>query len=159
MLKMGLVLLGLMLVCASPVSTRAYVQKFPAKPKKPRYITVQRIKNASASMYYGPTMHQQEYATGSFRGDVALNGEGKKTALTNRKPRAMQTLAFKRHRFKKGTLIRIPELNIIGQVEDVGDLKLNQADVFAGHGEDAMKKALKWGKRPVTLEVVKLVKD
>lgn len=109
-------------------------------------------------MYYGPTKLQDEYATGSFKGDVALNGEGKITALTKKRPRAMKTLAFKRHRFKKGTLIRIPELNIIGEVEDVGKLAHNQVDIFAGHGEEAMKKAIDWGKKPVTLEVVKIAK-
>ncbi|OHA01617.1 MAG: hypothetical protein A3I44_06195 [Candidatus Sungbacteria bacterium RIFCSPLOWO2_02_FULL_51_17] len=106
-----------------------------------------------ASAYYGPRPGQAFYATGSYAGDIELNGRGKRTASGTR-PIAYQTVAVDPTIFPYGTRFRIPGWGY-GIAEDTGrDIRGLRVDLFKGHGEAALVKALYFGRRPITIEVM-----
>lgn len=122
-------------------------KEFPIFPYKRVYII---------SAYYSPLLSQEHYATGSYEGDVRLNGDGVLSADNSYVYPGMiaapSSIPF-------GTKIEIPGLGI-GAVHDRGGAILakdesgdlhDRLDVWMGFGDDGLDSALEWGRR--TLEV------
>lgn len=113
-------------------------------------------KTFTISAYYSPLPCQNRYVTGSFAGDVRLNGEGVHTAdgsiVYPGLIAAPRTYAF-------GTKMDIPGIGIVavhdrgGAIVSGNGLNLyDRLDVWMGYGDKGLKRALNWGKR--TMDVV-----
>jgi len=103
--------------------------------------------------YYKPLANQSRYATGSFRGDIRLNGSGKITS-SGKKPRAGITVSADPRVLPMGTIICVPNFGV-GVVEDTGgSIKGNKLDLFMGEGEEALKKSISWGRKKLTIDVI-----
>lgn len=109
------------------------------------------------SAYYSPIAGQQRYVTGSYAGDIRLNGGGVRgadgTPVYPGMIAAPKTYAF-------GTKMEIPGIGLVA-VHDRGGAIVHagqrgnaydRLDVWMGHGDEGLQRAMKWGKR--TVEVV-----
>ena len=109
------------------------------------------------SAYYSPLPCQMRYVTGSYNGDIRLNGGGKRgadgTFVYPVMIAAPRTYDF-------GTKMDIPEVGIVA-VHDRGGairpadgsaLLYDRLDIWMGYGDKGLERALRWGKR--TYEVV-----
>ena len=106
------------------------------------------------TFYYAPDKNQSHYATGSYRGDVALNGDGKKTK-SGTVPR-VGTLAADPNFLRPKTVVQVPGFGPC-VVQDVGlDIKgRHRLDLFVGRGEKALRIAEKLGRMTMIVKVVK----
>ncbi len=106
--------------------------------------------------YYSPLPDQTFYIKGSFEADVRLNGRGTNGADGTEVYIGMLA-APKTYPF--GTRVKIPGLGV-GEVHDRGGAILarknyDRIDVWMGHGEEGLARALNWGSRLVEGEVYK----
>lgn len=106
------------------------------------------------SAYYSPLPGQQFYMRGSYEADIRLNGRGTNGADGTQVYTGM--LAAPRT-YPFGTRIRIPGLGV-GEVHDRGGAikaraNYDRIDVWMGHGEEGLSRALNWGMRLVEGEV------
>lgn len=110
------------------------------------------------SAYYSPLPCQNRYVTGSYEGDIRLNGGGKRgadgTAVYPGMIAAPKTYAF-------GTKMDIPGVGIVA-VHDRGGAIVasngqegvyDRLDIWMGYGDVGLKRALNWGKRRVEVVV------
>lgn len=110
------------------------------------------------SAYYSPIPGQQRYVTGSYAGDIRLNGSGVNgadgTPVYPGMIAAPKTYAF-------GTKMKIPGVGTVA-VHDRGGAIVNSGqrgnahdrlDVWMGYGDVGLQRALNWGKRTVDVEV------
>jgi len=104
--------------------------------------------------YYSPLPDQSFYIRGSYEADIRLNGRGTNgadgTAVYPGMLAAPKSYPF-------GTRIHIPGLGV-GEVHDRGGAILeredyDRIDVWMGHGEEGLARALNWGSRMVEGEV------
>lgn len=103
--------------------------------------------------YYQPVKNQDKYATGSFRGDMKMNG-GKKT-WSGKIPKIGMAAADHKI-FPLGTRLYISELRMYVTIEDKGGkIKGKRIDVFTGRGDAGLERAIAWGKRKITVKVIK----
>lgn len=107
------------------------------------------------SAYYSPLPNQESYVRGTYAGDLRLNGDGTHgadgTAVYVGMLAAPKTYDF-------GTKISIPGLGV-GTVHDRGGAILpykdfDRIDVWMGYGDAGRRRALQWGMRSVTGEIV-----
>ena len=106
------------------------------------------------SAYYSPLPNQSFYMRGSYEADIRLNGRGTNGADGTQVYIGM--LAAPRT-YPFGTRISIPGLGV-GEVHDRGGAILakrnyDRIDVWMGHGEEGLARALNWGMRLVEGEV------
>jgi peptidoglycan hydrolase-like protein with peptidoglycan-binding domain/3D (Asp-Asp-Asp) domain-containing protein len=106
------------------------------------------------SAYYSPLPNQAKYVTGSYAGDIRLNGDGVKaadgTVVYPGMVAAPKSYAF-------GTKMYIPGVGTVavhdrgGAIVHAGERgnSYDRLDVWMGHGDAGLKRALKWGKRTV----------
>lgn len=105
----------------------------------------------SVTAYYRPVPGQRMYAEGNFRRDQYLNGTGKRTSYGKKPERG--TIAADPRLIRPGTVLYVPGYGW-GKVADRGGgIKGRRLDVFMGSGEPALRKALKWGRRKVSVSV------
>lgn len=109
------------------------------------------------SAYYSPLPCQNRYATGSYEGDIRLNGYGVHGADgTDVYPgmiAAPKTYAF-------GTKMDIPGIGVVAVHDRGGAIKpsngqegvYDRLDIWMGYGDKGLTRALNWGKR--TMDVV-----
>lgn len=102
------------------------------------------------SSYYTPLPGQTKYFTGSFEGDVRLNGEGV-TAADGTKVYPGMAAAPKRFPF--GTKMQIPGVGMVAIHDRGGAIKNNRLDIWMGRGEEGLRRALGWGMRSVDVTV------
>lgn len=100
--------------------------------------------------YYSPLPDQTRYATGTYEGDIRLNGEGVHaadgTVVFSGMFAAPPDVPF-------GTKIFIPGIGL-GEVHDRGGaIKVNRLDVWMGYGEEGLRRALSYGIREVTATI------
>lgn len=105
-------------------------------------------KKFTISSYYTPLPGQSRYFTGSYEGDVRLNGEGV-TAADGTKVYPGMAAAPKTFRF--GTKMEIPGFGVVAIHDRGGAIKNNRLDIWVGAGEEGLRRAIAWGMR--TLEV------
>lgn len=123
------------------------------KKKAPKRKTAKRgeVIKVLVTGYYTPKKGQDDYATGSYRGDMKLNG-GKKT-FTGKVPKVGMA-AVDPKLIPMGTQIYIPELDLKLVAEDTGGgIKGKRIDIYTGEGEWGLDKALAIGKRTVTIVI------
>ncbi len=110
------------------------------------------------SAYYSPLQGQKRYVTGSFAGDVRLNGEGVHAADGSVVYPGM-VAAPKSYAF--GTKMKIPGVGVVA-VHDRGGAIVNagqrnqshdRLDVWMGYGDAGLQRALRWGRRTVEVTV------
>ncbi len=104
--------------------------------------------------YYSPLPDQSFYIKGSYAADIRLNGRGTNGADGTEVYVGMLA-APKTYPF--GTRVNIPGLGV-GEVHDRGGAILahkdyDRIDVWMGHGEEGLARALNWGARIVHGEV------
>jgi peptidoglycan hydrolase-like protein with peptidoglycan-binding domain/3D (Asp-Asp-Asp) domain-containing protein len=100
--------------------------------------------------YYSPLPGQTRYVTGTYEGDIRLNGSGVHSADGSLVYSGMVAAP---RAFPFGTKIEFPELGI-GTVHDRGGAIKNQRlDIWMGYGEEGMARALWWGFREVEATV------
>jgi len=110
------------------------------------------------SAYYSPQPGQSRYVTGSYAGDIRLNGSGVNgadgTAVYPGMIAAPRTYPF-------GTKMMIPNIGTVA-VHDRGGAIVtsgnrgnayDRLDVWMGYGDAGLQRALKWGKRTVDVTV------
>lgn len=102
------------------------------------------------SSYYSPLPNQNKYFTGSFEGDVRLNGEGV-TAADGTK--VYPGIAAAARRFPFGTKMEIPGFGIVAIHDRGGAIKGNRLDIWVGAGEEGLRRAIAWGMRTVEVTV------
>jgi len=110
------------------------------------------------SAYYSPVQGQAKYVTGSYSGDIRLNGGGVHGADGTPVYPGM-IAAPKSYPF--GTKMDIPGIGTVA-VHDRGGAIVNSGnrgnahdrlDVWMGYGDNGLKEALVWGKRTVMVTV------
>ncbi|MBN1494713.1 peptidoglycan-binding protein [Candidatus Peregrinibacteria bacterium] len=110
------------------------------------------------SAYYSPLPGQTRYVTGSYEGDIRLNGNGVHSADGTQVYPGMiaapSSYAF-------GTKMNIPGIGIVA-VHDRGGAIVHagqrghaydRLDVWMGYGDQGLSRALTWGKRTVNVTV------
>lgn len=110
------------------------------------------------SAYYSPIPGQNKYVTGSYSGDIRLNGGGVRGA-DGTPVYAGMIAAPKSYPF--GTKMEIPGLGIVAVHDRGGAIVTSGArgnahdrlDVWMGYGDEGLTRALKWGKRTVDVTV------
>ena len=115
-------------------------------------------KTFTISAYYSPLPCQNRYTTGSYDGDIRLNGSGVNgadgTAVYPGMIAAPRTYNF-------GTKMYIPTIGIVA-VHDRGGAILatdgtegvyDRLDIWMGYGDTGLNRALNWGKRNVDVTV------
>lgn len=175
MKKVAAILTAMLLVCVNPLEnvSEAYMreettlqrietQKFVTE----KIVVKEVIKeiDVMTSAYYAATPSQGgEYATGSYEGDLKLNGNGKVTKYKKKKPKRGKTIATDPTVFPPGTKLRLydPELPEEKRVyydfeaEDGGEaITGKKIDIYMGRGRNALRKALKWGKKRMVAQVI-----
>lgn len=110
------------------------------------------------SAYYSPLPCQNRYATGSYDGDIRLNGRGTNgadgTPVYPGMIAAPKTYSF-------GTKMHVPGIGIVavhdrgGAIVTAGERghAYDRLDVWMGYGDQGLARALKWGKRTVNVTV------
>ncbi len=104
-----------------------------------------------ATAYYAPLPDQSWYATGSYEGDIRLNGTG---ITKSGKVVERGHIAADWDVLPQGTVVYVPGYGR-GVVEDIGGaIKGKRIDVFMGYGEDALREAMNWGRREIRIIVL-----
>lgn len=104
--------------------------------------------------YYRPERRQRAFATGSYKKEIRLNGKGIKTA--SGKPPRIGTVAADPRILPSGTVLTVPGYGK-AIVEDTGGyIKGNRIDLFVGSGDKGRKRAIAWGRRQITVNIIKL---
>ncbi len=110
------------------------------------------------SAYYSPLPCQSKYATGSYEGDIRLNGSGVRgadgTPVYPGMIAAPKSYAF-------GTKMDIPGVGLVAVHDRGGAIKsysgvngvYDRLDIWMGYGDKGLERALKWGKRNVEVVV------
>ncbi len=110
------------------------------------------------SAYYSPLPDQQKYVTGSYAGDIRLNGNG--THGADGTPVYPGMIAAPKT-YDFGTKMHIPGIGTVA-VHDRGGAIVtsgergnahDRLDVWMGYGDDGLQRALQWGKRTVDVVV------
>ena len=110
------------------------------------------------SAYYSPVEGQERYVTGSYAGDIRLNGSGVNSAdgtpVYPGMIAAPSSYAF-------GTKMNIPGIGLVavhdrgGAIVHAGERghAYDRLDVWMGYGDKGLSRALNWGKRDVNVTV------
>lgn len=108
--------------------------------------------------YYSPLLDQVHYVTGSYEGDIYLNGNGTNgadgTPVYPGMIAAPSTYAF-------GTKMYIPGVGLTAVHDRGGAIKsagergnvYDRLDIWMGQGDEGLRKALGWGKRTIEVQV------
>lgn len=108
--------------------------------------------------YYSPLLGQERYVTGSYEGDIRLNGNGTNGADGTPVYPGM-IAAPKKYAF--GTKMNIPGVGIVavhdrgGAIVESGQRgqSYDRLDIWMGYGDAGLQRALNWGKRTVDVIV------
>ena len=102
--------------------------------------------------YYSPLPDQTHYYLGNYEADIAFNGQG--IAGNDGTPVYPGMIAAPPE-YAFGTRIELPEVGIVGTVHDRGgriiieENNLHRIDLWMGHGEEGLARAIEWGARRV----------
>ncbi len=115
----------------------------------PQYPAEYRMLEVTA--YYGPLPGQPRYVTGSYAGDLELNGKG----ITHSGATVtVGDIAADPAVFPHGTQLDVPGYGR-GVVTDTGGaITGDHIDLFMGYGYAAMQKALSFGKKHLAVRVL-----
>ena len=116
------------------------------------------VKAFTISAYYSPVPGQTKYVTGSYEGDIKLNGGGVHSA--DGTPVYPGMIAAPSS-YSFGTKMNIPGIGIVavhdrgGAIVHAGQRgsSYDRLDVWMGYGDAGLSRALTWGKRTVQVTV------
>lgn len=102
--------------------------------------------------YYSPLPNQSYYYRGGYEEEIIFNGEGIRGADgTGVYPGMIAAPAA----YDFGTVIELPSIGVVGTVHDRGGRiitwsdEVHRIDLWMGHGEEGLARALTWGARTV----------
>lgn len=136
--------LGILLLFA--VTPRGYAQSAENAASQ----QVPYTKKFVISSYYTPLQNQSRYITGSFEGDVRLNGEGVHSADGTK---VYPGMAAASRDYPFGTKMEIPGFGTVAIHDRGGAIKGNRLDIWMGEGEEGLRRALWWGMRTLDVKV------
>ncbi len=148
-------LLYALLQVAMP-STVAFAEDVPPPPEEDAYPYY--VQTFIITAYYSPLLGQEHYVTGSYDGDIYLNGNGTNgadgTPVFPGMVAAPKTYPF-------GLKLYIPGVGMTsihdrgGAIVTAGNRgnSYDRLDIWMGHGDEGLRKALGWGKRTVDVQV------
>ncbi len=110
------------------------------------------------SAYYSPILGQNKYVTGSYEGDIYLNGGGVHGADGTPVFPGMIAAPTK---YPFGTKMNIPGVGIVAVHDRGGAIvekgvkghEFDRLDIWMGYGDAGLSRALNWGKRTVDVSV------
>lgn len=102
------------------------------------------------SSYYSPLPGQKRYFTGTYEGDVRLNGDG---VIAADGSRVYPGIAAAPRIYPFGTKMEIPGFGIVAIHDRGGAIKGNRLDIWVGSGDEGLSRALGWGMRTVEVTV------
>ncbi len=110
------------------------------------------------SAYYSPLPGQERYVTGSYEGDIRLNGSGVNSA--DGTPVYPGMIAAPSS-YPFGTKMNIPGVGMVavhdrgGAIVHAGERghSYDRLDIWMGYGDKGLSRALNWGKRSVEVTV------
>jgi peptidoglycan hydrolase-like protein with peptidoglycan-binding domain len=105
------------------------------------------------SAYYSPVPGQSRYATGTYEGDIRLNGGGVTTASGTKVADAGGAFVAAPPCMPYGTVLQIEGLGAHKVLDRGGAIKGSRLDIWMGYGDTGLKNALTWGKRTVFVTV------
>ena len=115
------------------------------------------IKTFTISAYYSPLPGQEYYVTGTYEGDITLNGNGTNGADGTEVYPGM-IAAPKSYEF--GTKMYIPGVGVVAVHDRGGAIvaantegKHDRLDIWMGYGDTGLDRALNWGMRTVEVTV------
>lgn len=108
------------------------------------------------SAYYSPLPDQAKYATGSYEGDIRLNGNG--TNGADGTPVYPGMIAAPKN-YPFGFKMQIPGIGLVAVHDRGGAIKNNRLDVWMGYGDAGLQRALNWGKRTLNVEMLGVNKE
>lgn len=112
-----------------------------------------------ATAYYSPLPGQNRYTTGTYEWDIRLNGSG---IITASGKEVFEGLLAGPKNYPFGTKIYF-EWYGIGEIADRGGAivkawergqSYDRIDIWMGHGDEWLERALKWGKRTIKGKIV-----
>ena len=98
------------------------------------------------SAYYSPVPGQSRYATGTYEGDIRLNGGGVMTASGTAVKDAGGGFVAAPPCMEFGTILSIDGLGTVKVLDRGGAIKGHRLDIWMGYGDEGLASALKWGK-------------
>jgi len=116
------------------------------------------VKTFKISAYYSPLPCQEKYTTGSYEGDIRLNGSGVNSADGTPVYPGM-IAAPKTYSF--GTKMDISGIGLVAVHDRGGAIvpansgrgEYDRLDIWMGYGDKGLQRALNWGKRTVDVIV------
>ncbi len=153
-----LLITKLSVFCGADVNRNIFLKKHEKKPEIINVFVPKRtIRGVECTTYYAPIKGQSDYALGSYKKDVRMNGKGVETS-SGTKPE-IGTIAADPAHYRRGTILIVPEYGI-GIVEDTGFAIRGKkhVDLFMGKGEKGLKSARKWGTKRLNIRVAEVVK-
>lgn len=102
------------------------------------------------SAYYSPLPGQSRYATGSYVGDIRLNGGGVTTASGVKVADAPGAFLAAPSCFEFGTVLEFEGMGNYIILDRGGAIKGARLDLWMGYGDEGLNAALNWGKRTVS---------
>lgn len=111
------------------------------------------------SAYYSPLPGQARYATGSYVGDIRLNGGGVTTASGVKVAEAPGAFLAAPPCFEFGTVLEFEGMGNYIVLDRGGAIKGSRLDLWMGYGDAGLNAALAWGKRTVTAKSLGLNPD
>lgn len=147
-------MLGLGILVNTPMDAERHEEAFAEELAEPIDAYTHTF---TISAYYSPLPCQSRYATGSYDGDIRLNGGGVRGADGTPVYPGM-IAAPKSYPF--GVKMDIPGIGIVAVHDRGGAIKAaggaegvyDRLDVWMGYGDKGLERALQWGKR--TMDVV-----
>ncbi len=142
---------------ASPVNPDSTPVPAPVvQDPKARTLVGTRVFETTA--YYSPLPNQQRYVTGSYASDIRLNGRGTNGADgTPVYPGMVAAPSV----YPFGTKMRIPGIGTVAVHDRGGAIVASQdttrhdrLDIWMGFGDKGLSRALAWGRRTVTIELL-----
>ncbi len=112
-----------------------------------------------ATAYYSPLPNQSRYTTGSYAGDIRLNGSG---IITASGKKVFQGLLAWPKNYPFGTKIYFEWYGIWeiadrwGAIVKAGERghSYDRIDIWMGYGDEGLARALKWGSRTIKWKIV-----
>lgn len=144
----------LLLQSMSGVLVALAEESVPPPPEEPDF----HLQTFIITAYYSPLPGQVHYVTGSYEGDIVLNGNGTNgadgTPVYPGMIAAPSTYAF-------GIKMYIPGVGLTAVHDRGGAIKsagergnaYDRLDIWMGQGDEGLRKALGWGKRTVEVQV------
>ena len=99
----------------------------------------------SVSAYYSPLINQKKYVTGSYLGDIRLNGSGIVTASGEKVFDQDHLFLAAPPCFDFGSIVEIKDLGHFKVTDRGGAIKGKRLDLWLGYGDEGLKKALEFG--------------